>query len=201
MFLGIAGFDSIGAATWQFATLTRGSVTSSDYFGSLLQSTANPAGPTQLGGLTIRPLGIGQAALSLPAALGGATLTLRRFPLASPQLPADPRIRLQTGWWYAPSSPGIGIPIEIQGQQIFLGLLTASVASTPVWSYALAPISTTGMSGQLSVPGGGTSLGGSSNSGLRVISQSPASLGQFNGDSARLTLATGSLDLSRFNLF
>ncbi len=201
MFLGIAGFDSIGGASWQFATLTRGSVTSSDYFGSLLQSTANPGGPTQLGGLTIRPSAIGQAALTLPVTLGGTTLTLRRFPLASPQLPADPRIRLQTGWWYAPSSPGIGIPVEIQGQQIFLGLLSTPATSMPMWSYVLAPISTTGMSGQLSVPGGGTSLGGSSNSGLRVISQSPVSLGQFNGDSARLTLEAGSLDLSRFNLF
>lgn len=141
VFLGWFAYDAAGRWLWQ---VSRGEIlTRRFYQGSL----ATFRDGQMLGGAYRAPAFAGDGgtiALSMSTAAratlgsGTASLALERFQFASGGMAADraPFVP-ETGWWWTPSEPGTGYAIEVQGNQMMLGIAHFDSDGSPRWSLAM----------------------------------------------------------------
>ena len=140
-FLGWFAYDITGRWLWQ---ISRGEIlTRRLYRGSL----ATFADGQTLGGLYRVPSFVGDGGtitLSMSTASRAtlstetASIGLERFAFASGGPAADRASFVpETGWWWTPSEPGTGYAIEVQGNQMMLGIAHFDADGSPRWSLAM----------------------------------------------------------------
>jgi hypothetical protein len=107
---------------------------------------------------------------------------------------------VQSGWWWAPSAPGMGLGIEQSGSNAMVGAYLYDSDGTAVWYTASGTISGSAFSGSMVEYSGGQTLGGayqapsaSRIAGTMTIDFSSATTGT-------LTWPGGSVAIERFNI-
>ena len=144
-FLGWFAYDNAGRWLWQ---VSRGEILTRRYYQGGL---ATFSGGQTLGGDYRAPTFVGDGGsitLSMSAATratlssGTASVGLERFSFAAGGPAADraPFVP-ETGWWWAPSEPGTGYALEVQGNQMMLGIAHFDTDGSPRWSLALGAMS------------------------------------------------------------
>ncbi|MSP50304.1 MAG: hypothetical protein EXQ95_13390 [Alphaproteobacteria bacterium] len=144
-FLGWFAYDSAGTWLWQ---VSRGAILTRRYYQGPL-ATFRDGQP--LGGAYRVPSFIGHSglvALSLSTTsratltAGSTNVPLERFTFATGGTQADRApFAPDTGWWWTPSEPGTGYAIEVQGNQLMVGVFHFDVDGAPRWSIAMGPMS------------------------------------------------------------
>ena len=144
-FLGWFAYDATGRWLWQ---VSRGEILTRRYYQGGLATFRD--GQT-LGGDYRAPAFVGDGGsitLSMSTATratlnsGTASLGLERFSFASGGPAADraPFVP-ETGWWWTPNEPGTGYALEVQGNQMMLGIAHFDTDGSPRWSLAMGTMS------------------------------------------------------------
>ncbi len=202
LFFGLANYDDAGEPVWEYGVLNRMPNSANGFSGTLYQFHGGQgSGPIVLG---ITRISLDQTSalhLSLPLSLGGTELTGRRYAIGNTVIPADPRIRLQSGWWWAPDRSGMGLPMEIQGSRIYLAQLDRGTNGGSIWRSALFDIVTPSSNGIFNEVRGGPSFLIDRSGPFGVSNPVPFVLDQYAGTTARLTVSTGAMNIQKFNQF
>jgi hypothetical protein len=140
-FMGWFAYDQNGANLWLIA---RGDILTRRFFRTPLSSFRDG---TTLSGPYRAPTFVGNSepvSVAFPTATtatmetGTATVTLERFAFVPGGTAADrASFAPETGWWWAPSEPGNGYAIEVQGTVLMLGIAHFDAGGAPRWSLAI----------------------------------------------------------------
>jgi streptogramin lyase len=144
LFMAVFDYDVSGRATWYSAGVTHGQTEDSEWLnttstyanGTTLTGTYQPATfSAYAGDLTIYFTSPTQATVSWY----GAVKQIQRFDFGpGGSQAAQPAGTPQTGWWWAPTEPGRGYAIEVQGGTMFLSGYMYDAQGNPIW-YASGP--------------------------------------------------------------
>jgi CubicO group peptidase (beta-lactamase class C family) len=111
-----------------------------------------------------------------------------------------PTITPQSGWWWAPSAPGMGLGIETSGSNAAVGAYLYDTDGSAVWYIAMGALSGSSFSGSMVEYAGGQTLGGSyrANSVNRIAGT--MSIAFTSATTGTLTWPGGSVAIERFNI-
>ena len=202
VFLGLADYDDGGEPIWQYGLLAPNPNGAPGFSGNLQQPVSDGLDSVlALGNVSLTPVNTALASLNLPQNLGGGTLTLRRYSFGPTLLPADPRIRLESGWWWSPDQPGIGLPLEIQGSQVYFAQLARTGTGSAIWRSALFSTLFTNAAASFTEVRGGSSFLNTRSGGFSFTNPQAFRLDTYASSTARFIQANGPLAIKRFDLF
>ena len=105
---------------------------------------------------------------------------------------------IETGWWWAPSEPGRGYFIEVNGDRMFLGMMSYGADGRPSWRVAYGAMKTTrSFQGELVSFANGATIGAAYRA-PAAQDAVPVELTFQDGQMATLTLPWTTVALERF---
>ena len=141
--------------------------------------------------------------ITWPAAVGGGSLAVTRFPTNGTQLfAANYGYSAKPGWWWNPQMTGTGYEIEIQNQNLFFSFAGSRADGSPVWYVATNDMtSTTDFSADLIEASGGSAYNTGATGTLTSSSPGRVSIHFTSDTNANLTMNGQTVAITKFSTF
>ena len=141
-----------------------------------------------------------QTHLQLPAVTGGRVISLSRYGIAGSYVPPDPRVPLESGWYWVANQGGSGTAIELQGANLLLADFSPNNGAA-TWNMVSGLVANDVLHAGAQTAAGGPSLTNNHEGPISFMNAGSATLDQLSDRQARLTIGGNAAYLSRFTLF